>query len=315
MVRAGTIVILIAATIVLIPSNAAWARQHSRSDSPALHESVGFNDGMSLYGYVRQQPTSSQDPGGREIVVALQHEKAGETNPTIKWKKKNRITREEADYYPTHEEYFRNLAKTWNRKLDAIEAKAKAGKGSTTYSVNGKVVAKGKFLAAVKNARMEVVVLNKECEKAVEGLQQAAKDAGPDGEVLFETHALPPRSIMFKDDVPGRMKFGERYLSDDVVADKLVAPKDKKGARIVMGNCFWRKKRLQQFANRANRRVSGCPNDVHNITPPSPGQSTTQAGGKTNIAFVVKTFHDGQTSRAAPQAPATRPAAGSQPAP
>jgi RHS repeat-associated protein len=230
---------------------------------------LGYIDGMHLCEYCVSTPIRYIDASGLLIIVAIDAGKASQ-NSTV-------LNPDRTEYhelgvrkigYWTWEEAFKMRAKQWNELIDAAIKDAKNTQYSE-FSIDGQVVDRDNYINRLEAARMEVRVLSKDTKKAGKELKKALADAGPNGEVLLETHGRMELWGMNSEEegpqYPASVKLGDKWLSHDELAKLVGKSKEGQAATLVFGSCFWSEEQIKKLADDLNRQVSGSSGKSHSL--------------------------------------------------
>jgi hypothetical protein len=233
-------------------------RQHSLG---GLHEPFGYPDGLNAYTVEPNSPVSRVDPSGLKIIILLDTGKAAE----------------EQSKNVTWEQYFDRLAQKWNDNLHQLLA-ALPRITAKKCTLNGGDTDLKALISALQAAEMEIRILDKNPNKAVQQIQQAAIDAGPDGEISIETHS----SIDEDDSDFPPVLIGDQYYRLNELGELL----GQLPTKVTLGTCVLTQKGVDTLAADLDTAVGGTGEYSHSVIGATPGGKLNPKGDVCNVSML-----------------------------
>jgi hypothetical protein len=213
---------------------------------------LGYVDGMSMYaGYHVMR--GKLDPLGLDIVIVFEPRKDDESSGIVDSDSKEM----------TNREFFQNvIVPPWNKSLEKASALASNPKFKD-FEINGQPVSREEFkrrLSELKAVLHGQIPKDATPEVVVAELHKAAAAAGPNGEVLFESHGKEGLT-QFGTLEEGKILIGGTYVSISKIGSIIGKFKGK----LAFGACFLSKNEVQRIANDIEATVGGTSGGSHKI--------------------------------------------------
>jgi len=270
---------------VLCPQLGTWMQR-----DPAI-----YIDGYNLYASYAAL-YAGLHPFGLAVIVVLTHHKANEKLSQFDPDDPSKVIAR-----PLAKDAFEEIATMWNSVLANQKALATKYGDRPKYSINGRKysdAASFKKGLDILYMKIRVVDQGKGKKHVFELLHQAAKDAGPDGEVFFETHTMNASSLFgIKDEKS--IQFGSEgdqhkgYVAISGVGAELGQFKAKLG----FGSCFLGKEEVEKLAADLNTSISGTTQVKHPILNID---TRKNEDGENEISFNWQTPFEAQENKANP---------------